>query len=219
MPFSANSAGEVKLFDKMSLATGTRLGPYEIIARIGAGGRGEVYGARDTKMKRDVALKVLPDAFASDPERIARFQREAEVLTSLKPSQHRAHSRHPSERFGDGLVEGETLPCPLLVETAYIMTVEDCSIYCQSDRGGYEGYRDPPDPGLRYRPAYDVWTGNMIWETRRRAHRRPTTPASSRTAGGLVFYGETGGSFAAADAKTGKILWRSRAISPGDLHL
>jgi serine/threonine protein kinase len=112
----------------MSLATGTRLGPYEIIARIGAGGRGEVYGARDTKMKRDVALKVLPDAFASDPERIARFQREAEVLTSLKPSQHRAHSRHPSERAGDGLVEGETLPCPLLVETAYIMTVEDCSI-------------------------------------------------------------------------------------------
>src|SRR5215469_17125687 len=67
----------------MSLGTGTRLGQYEILAPIGAGGMGEVYRARDTKLKRDVAIKVLPDAFASDPERMARFQREAEVLASL----------------------------------------------------------------------------------------------------------------------------------------
>jgi len=59
------------------------LGPYETLAPIGAGGMGEVFRTRDTKLKRDVALKVLPDAFASDPERMARFEREAEVLTTL----------------------------------------------------------------------------------------------------------------------------------------
>src|SRR5687767_1467765 len=67
----------------MSLAPGTRLGPYEILAAIGAGGMGEVYRARDTKLDRDVAIKVLPDAFAEDPERVARFQREAKTLASL----------------------------------------------------------------------------------------------------------------------------------------
>ena len=67
----------------MSLSTGTRLGPYEILAPIGAGGMGEVYRARDTKLNRDVALKVLPAAFANDPERMGRFQREAQLLASL----------------------------------------------------------------------------------------------------------------------------------------
>ena len=67
----------------MALAVGTKLGPYEILSPLGAGGMGEVYRAKDTKLKRDVALKVLPEAFASDPERMARFQREAEVLASL----------------------------------------------------------------------------------------------------------------------------------------
>jgi len=67
----------------MPLANGSRLGPYEILAPIGAGGMGEVYRARDAKLGRDVALKVLPDAFARDAERMARFQREAKVLASL----------------------------------------------------------------------------------------------------------------------------------------
>src|SRR5687767_12864991 len=67
----------------MSLAPGTRLGPYEILAAIGAGGMGEVYRARDTKLDRDVAIKVLPDAFAADPDRMARFEREAKTLASL----------------------------------------------------------------------------------------------------------------------------------------
>src|SRR6266699_5551650 len=65
------------------MTPGAKLGPYEILAPIGAGGMGEVYRARDTRLKRDVALKVLPDAFARDPGRMARFQREAEVLASL----------------------------------------------------------------------------------------------------------------------------------------
>jgi serine/threonine protein kinase len=67
----------------MPLTTGTRLGPYEIAAAIGAGGMGEVYRARDTKLGRDVALKVLPETFARDAERMARFRREAKVLASL----------------------------------------------------------------------------------------------------------------------------------------
>ena len=61
----------------------TRLGPYETAAQIGVGGMGEVYQATDTKLKRDVAVKVLTSHVAADPERLARFQREAEVLASL----------------------------------------------------------------------------------------------------------------------------------------
>ena len=64
----------------MSLPSGTRLGSYEIVAPLGAGGMGEVYRARDTQLKRDAALKVLPAAFSTDGDRLARFQREAELL-------------------------------------------------------------------------------------------------------------------------------------------
>ena len=67
----------------MTLAASTRLGSYEIVAPIGAGGMGEVYRAHDTKLGRDVAIKVLPEAFAHDPERLSRFQREAKMLASL----------------------------------------------------------------------------------------------------------------------------------------
>ena len=68
----------------MALESGSRLGPYEIIAPLGAGGMGEVYRARDPKLGRDVAIKLLPDAFADDPERLARFEREAKLLASLQ---------------------------------------------------------------------------------------------------------------------------------------
>jgi serine/threonine protein kinase/Tol biopolymer transport system component len=67
----------------MSLTSGTRFGAYEVLALIGAGGMGEVYRARDTKLNRDVAIKVLPEAFAADPDRLARFKREAQVLAAL----------------------------------------------------------------------------------------------------------------------------------------
>ena len=67
----------------MSLTSRSRLGPYEITAAIGAGGMGEVFRARDTKLNREVAIKVLPAAFAQDHERVARFKREAQVLASL----------------------------------------------------------------------------------------------------------------------------------------
>src|SRR6187200_2579307 len=67
----------------MSIATGTRLNTYEIVARLGAGGMGEVYRAHDSKLNRDVALKVLPETFAGDTERHARFEREAKALAAL----------------------------------------------------------------------------------------------------------------------------------------
>ena len=67
----------------MALNSGKRLGPYEILSPLGAGGMGEVYRARDSKLNRDVALKVLPEGLARDRDRMARFQREAQVLAAL----------------------------------------------------------------------------------------------------------------------------------------
>jgi len=106
----------------MPLSAGHRLGPYEILAPIGAGGMGEVYRARDTKLDREVAIKILPAAVSGDPERLARFEREAKVLASLN---------HPNiaqiygfEESGNGcalimeLVPGQTLKGPLPVDTA-----------------------------------------------------------------------------------------------------
>ena len=81
----------------MSLTAGTRIGPYEIQSALGAGGMGEVYRARDARLARDVALKVLPDSVADDPERLARFQREAQVLAAPK---------HPNIGAIYGLEEG-----------------------------------------------------------------------------------------------------------------
>ena len=97
----------------MALTPGTRLGPYEVIAQIGAGGMGEVYRATDTNLKRAVAIKVLPAAVAADAERLARFQREAEVLASLNhPNIAAIYGVQPSDgtiALVMELVEGETL--------------------------------------------------------------------------------------------------------------
>src|SRR4249920_13910 len=67
----------------MTLATGSRLGSYEVMSALGAGGMGEVYRARDTKLGRDVALKILPASFVESPDRLARFEQEAQLLASL----------------------------------------------------------------------------------------------------------------------------------------
>jgi serine/threonine protein kinase len=69
---------------RLALTPGSRLGVYEVVTPIGEGGMGQVFRARDTKLNRDVALKVLPDSFAGDPDRLARFTREAKTLASLK---------------------------------------------------------------------------------------------------------------------------------------
>ena len=97
----------------MALTTGTQLGSYEIVSLIGVGGMGEVYKARDTKLEREVAIKVLPQEFSNDKDRLARFEREAKLLAALN---------HPGiatlygvEELGEApvlvmeLVEGETL--------------------------------------------------------------------------------------------------------------
>jgi serine/threonine protein kinase len=67
----------------MTLSAGTRLGPYEILSPLGAGGMGEVYRARDKKLDRDVAVKVLPQAVVADPDALARFEREAKAVAAL----------------------------------------------------------------------------------------------------------------------------------------
>jgi serine/threonine protein kinase len=101
----------------LSLTIGTKFGCFEITGSIGAGGMGEVYRARDMKLKRNVALKVLPEAFVGDPGRMRRFQREAEVLASLNHP-NIAHVYGVEERaLVMELVEGETLSGPLPIET------------------------------------------------------------------------------------------------------
>ena len=89
----------------MHLQTGSRLGPYEILAPLGAGGMGEVYRARDTNLSREVAIKVMPAAVAADPERLARFRREAQTLAALN---------HPNIAAIYGLEMSEGSPCLVL---------------------------------------------------------------------------------------------------------
>jgi serine/threonine-protein kinase len=89
----------------MSLTAGTRLGPYEVVAPLGAGGMGEVYRARDTRLGRDVAIKILPALVAADPERKARFEREARTLASLN---------HPNIAGIHGVEDGQGLPALVL---------------------------------------------------------------------------------------------------------
>ena len=102
----------------MPLSVGTRLGPYEILAPIGAGGMGEVYRARDSKLDRDVAIKVLPQTLAQDPERLARFEREAKVLAALNhPNIAQIYGLEQRALVME-LVEGETLKGPLPLEIA-----------------------------------------------------------------------------------------------------
>ena len=97
----------------MPLTIGARLGPYEIVSALGAGGMGEVYRARDTKLKREVAIKVLPEAFSHDADRLARFQREAELLATLNhPNIAAVYGLEQSNGVSAivlELVEGETL--------------------------------------------------------------------------------------------------------------
>ena len=97
----------------MPLAAGTRLGPYEVTAQIGAGGMGEVYQATDTKLEREVAVKILPEKMAERPDRMARFQREAKLLAALDHPHiaaiHGLHEEDGQHFLVMELVEGATL--------------------------------------------------------------------------------------------------------------
>src|SRR5215831_11658426 len=97
----------------MSLAPGTRLGPYEIVTTLGSGGMGEVYRARDARLKRDVAIKVLPPAFSSDPDRLRRFEHEAQTAGGLNhpniTAVHDVGAHEGAPYIVTELLEGETL--------------------------------------------------------------------------------------------------------------
>ena len=108
----------------MPLSSGTKLGVYEILTSLGAGGMGEVYRARDIKLDREVAIKVLPAALAQDPDRLARFEREAKVLASLNhPNIAQIYGVDESNNIRSlvmELVPGQTLRSPLPLETALL---------------------------------------------------------------------------------------------------
>ena len=97
----------------MTLATGVRLGPYEILSPLGAGGMGEVYRAKDSKLKREVAIKVLPESLSKDPDALARFEREAHAVAALNHpnilSIHDFGSESGVAFAVTELLEGETL--------------------------------------------------------------------------------------------------------------
>ncbi len=97
----------------MSISAGTQLGPYEIVSLIGAGGMGEVYKARDLRLGRDVAIKVMPASFAADPERLRRFEQEARAVASLShPNILAVHDigQHQNQPFMvSELLDGESL--------------------------------------------------------------------------------------------------------------
>ena len=119
----------------MRVTIGTQLGSHEITAHLGTGGMGEVYRARDTKLKREVAIKILPDEFSRAPDRVSRFQREAEVLASLNhpniASIYDLQESHGTRFLVLELVEGETLAervkrGPIAVEEALNIAKSIC---------------------------------------------------------------------------------------------
>jgi len=115
----------------MTLNEGMKVGPYEILAPLGAGGMGEVYRARDTKLNRDVALKVLPEVFARDAERMARFRREAQVLASLN---------HPNIATIHGLEESNG-HCALVMELVEGPTLAERIRVAQGPLSGPAAFR------------------------------------------------------------------------------
>src|SRR5690348_16898506 len=135
----------------MSLSAGTRLGPYEILAPIGAGGMGEVYRARDTKLDRDVAIKVLPAALAQHPERLARFEREAKALAALNHPNIAAIYGLEDRAIVMELVEGETLKGPLPLDTALNIAMQIAeALEAAHDKGIV--HRDLKPANVKVRP-------------------------------------------------------------------
>ena len=144
----------------MALAPGTRLASYEILSAIGAGGMGEVYRARDSRLRRDVAIKVLPESVSRDPERLARFQREAHVLASLNHPNIGAIYGLEEGALVLELVEGETLAdlCargPVPIPEALSMARQICdALDAAHDQGVV--HRDLKPANVKVRPDGSV---------------------------------------------------------------
>ena len=150
----------------MPVGVGTRIGPYEILGPLGEGGMGEVYRARDAKLNRDVAIKVLPELFSADPDRLARFRREAQVLASLNHQNigHIYGLEEPSTGSGQAqvhalvleLVEGPTLadriaegPIPLDEAIPIARQIAD-ALECAHEQGII--HRDLKPANIKLRP-------------------------------------------------------------------
>jgi serine/threonine protein kinase len=170
----------------MSLTVGSRLGPYEVLAPLGAGGMGEVFRARDTKLGRDVALKILPAAFAQDAERLARFEREARTLASLNhPHIAQIHGLEESAAPGVGhasiralvmeLVEGEDLSQriargPIPLDEALVIARQICDAMEAAHEQGII-HRDLKPANIKVRNDGTVKVLDFDWQ--RRWNRRP----------------------------------------------
>jgi serine/threonine-protein kinase len=148
----------------MSLAVATRLGPYEVIGPLGAGGMGEVWRARDTRLDREVALKLLPDDVAADPERLARFEREAKLLASLShphiAAVHGLEVSGPIRALVMELVEGATLaerlergPIPLAETLALARQLAE-ALECAHEHGIV--HRDLKPGNVKVTPEGDL---------------------------------------------------------------
>ena len=124
----------------MPLSPGTRLGHYDVTTLLGEGGMGEVWQARDTKLDRDVALKVLPEVFTQDPDRLARFEREAKVLASLN---------HPNIGSIYGLEEAEGGKFRALV----LELVEGPTLADRIKQGRFRSTKPCPSPSRSPRPS------------------------------------------------------------------
>ena len=140
----------------MLLSAGTKLGPYEILAPIGAGGMGAVYKANDTKLNREVAIKILPDVFSADRDRIVRFTREAQVLAKLSHPNMAAIYSIEDRAIVMELVEGPTLaerirkgPMPLDEALAIVRQIAD-ALEVAHERGII--HRDLKPANIKVRP-------------------------------------------------------------------
>src|SRR5947208_795955 len=177
----------------MALTSGTKFGPYEIVSLLGAGGMGEVYRARDTKLGRDVALKFLPPLFSADADRVARFEREARLLASLN---------HPHigaiYGFEDGgsvpalvleLVEGDTLhdrlrrgPLPLSEALAVAQQIAE-ALESAHERGII--HRDLKPSNIKITPDGVVKVLDFG------SNGRPATPGNARRVRAALLAGRT----------------------------
>ena len=164
---------------------GRRIGAYQILSLLGAGGMGEVYRAKDTKLKRDVALEVLPDAFASDPARMARFQREAEILASLNHPNIAQIYGIEERTLVMELVPGQTLKGPLPIETArnYAKQIAE-ALEAAHDKGVI--HRDLKPSNIMITPAGVVKVLDFGLAAQSREHEEGETLTVSPTRSGMI---------------------------------